>query len=951
MSGRDFVNSFQVVEKPASSSGSSVGDPDILIAGTTNARKGVVEDSDTDLAVVNPRYDWQDETRDVGQYSNVYDGMLFALRDQKHSAEQQDGESAAPTTDQKLWSTYLSPTVPTGQDPTDDLDEQLESNVFPRIQRVDFVWSAKAAGTGDKLVFMLASVRSEINEGTEIGPRSAAAPKLVTVNLTQLQAAKNPAAAGNAWRDWVSVQDFAYGDVAGALWADKRVVNDAPRSIVSGQSGPSLFARYADSIVKFDLPKDGEVVFDTRGMVPTVAVGSGAWGRTNFLMQDADIRPQTWTVSPNGQRLYVACEVTGYQSDWRFIPPPRIGEQLGVNGKPVYSGGKTRSGASDIMVIEYEVKTGSPNWTMLQGGDSADAPTAIAALSDGTLMVAGTTLSRPTAANPNGWIPRDDSNLLGAARLAPVPKSENLLRVDPSDMSSTNFLMAIKTNNRTPSKSEIDIRGGGDLLQPIVSGDVTPVVLDGTDFGKSAFGQLGAERTFRIRNVGSEALVVSAAPTIPAAFELTFGTFPQSIAPGTSYDFKVRARTATIGAAQGSIIISSNDSDEDAYSFAVKAEVIAPPPSTFSVAATAASVLEGNSGTKAVSFTVTLTPGIPAPVYPLTVQYAIVGVTATAGTDFTGGSGTLTFASASDLVKTVTATVRGDTLAEQNETFKLVLSSPSSGVVSAEAGEAVVTITNDDGTPKPLSVGFAPATYRVPEGAAGTTTRVPLTIQLTEAQATAVVVNYATSNGTASAGSDYTAKSGTVTIPAGQTQGTFNVVVTGDSTGESDETFTVRLTSATSGVLLNPAAATVTIVNDDGAAPLPTVRVSTASVTEGNTGSPKMTFTITLAKAMTTATVLTYATLDGTAKAGSHYVAATGTVTIPAGRTSATVTVTVRPNRIVDGNRTLSLQVRSGSTLVATGVGTIIDDDKAAVRAAFAAFAAEPVSTGVTKKK
>jgi chitinase len=290
-------------------------------------------------------------------------------------------------------------------------------------------------------------------------------------------------------------------------------------------------------------------------------------------------------------------------------------------------------------------------------------------------------------------------------------------------------------------------------------------------------------------------------------------------------------------------------------------------------------------------------------------------------------------------------------LAEQNETFKLVLSSPSSGVVSAEAGEAVVTITNDDGTPKPLSVGFAPATYRVPEGAAGTTTRVPLTIQLTEAQATAVVVNYATSNGTASAGSDYTAKSGTVTIPAGQTQGTFNVVVTGDSTGESDETFTVRLTSSTGGVLLNPAAATVTIVNDDGAAPLPAVRVSKASVTEGNTGSPKMTFTITLAKAMKTATVLTYTTLDGTAKAGSHYVAATGTVTIPAGRTSATVTVTVRPNRIVDGNRTLSLQVRSGSTLVATGVGTIIDDDKAAVRAAFAAFAAEPVSTGVTKKK
>jgi endoglucanase len=112
-----------------------------------------------------------------------------------------------------------------------------------------------------------------------------------------------------------------------------------------------------------------------------------------------------------------------------------------------------------------------------------------------------------------------------------------------------------------------------------------------------------------------------------------------------------------------------------------------------------------------------------------------------------------------------------------------------------------------------------------------------------------------------------------------------------------------------------------------------------------------MTFTITLAKALTTATTLTYSTLDGTAKAGRDYQATSGTVTIAAGRTTATVTVPVIANRVVDGNRTLSLQVRSGSTLVATGVGTIIDDDKAALKAAFAAFAAEPVSTGVTKKK
>jgi hypothetical protein len=60
----------------------------------------------------------------------------------------------------------------------------------------------------------------------------------------------------------------------------------------------------------------------------------------------------------------------------------------------------------------------------------------------------------------------------------------------------------------------------------------------------------------------------------------------------------------------------------------------------------------------------------------------------------------------------------------------------------------------------------------------------------------------------------------------------------------------------------------------------------------------------------------------------------------------------VKPNRIVDGNRTLSLQVRSGSTLVATGVGTILDDDKAVTRSAlaFAILAAEGASATAKKK-
>jgi hypothetical protein len=402
----------------------------------------------------------------------------------------------------------------------------------------------------------------------------------------------------------------------------------------------------------------------------------------------------------------------------------------------------------------------------------------------------------------------------------------------------------------------------------------------------------------------------------------------------------------------------SNDADEEAYAFAVKASVITPPPSTFSVAAVASSVAEGNSGTKTSSFTVTLTPGDPAPTYPLTVQYATQGVTATADTDFVAATGTLTF-NQGETTKTVNVTVKGDTTAEANETLRLVLSSPSQGVISSDSGTATVTITNDDGQPLPLSIGFVPASVRITEGNSGTR-QATLTVGLNQVSATDVSVRYATANNTALAGSDYTATSGTLVIAAGSTQGTIQVPIFGDTAPEADETFTVTLSAASAGAQISSAVASVTIANDDGSTPIPAVRVSSPSVIEGNSGSPKLSFVISLARAVTSNTVLAVATVDGTAKAGKDYLSYAGNVTILAGRSSATVTVDVIPNRIVDGNRTLSLRISSGSTVLAAGVGTIRDDDRRAaaprqspsrlsMAAAFAAYTAAPATAA--KKK
>lgn len=111
----------------------------------------------------------------------------------------------------------------------------------------------------------------------------------------------------------------------------------------------------------------------------------------------------------------------------------------------------------------------------------------------------------------------------------------------------------------------------------------------------------------------------------------------------------------------------------------------------------------------------------------------------------------------------------------------------------------------------PLGVSIADA--RVVEGNSGTSTAA-FAVTLSQASASPVTVNYATANGSATAGSDFVAGSGTVTFAAGETSKTVGIGVVGDSTVEPDETFTVTLSNP-SGATLSRTVATGTIANDD----------------------------------------------------------------------------------------------------------------------------------------
>ena len=213
------------------------------------------------------------------------------------------------------------------------------------------------------------------------------------------------------------------------------------------------------------------------------------------------------------------------------------------------------------------------------------------------------------------------------------------------------------------------------------------------------------------------------------------------------------------------------------------------------------------------------------------------------------------------------------------------------------------------------------------EGNAGTT-NVTFTASLSAASASAVSVNWATSNGSATAGSDYTAASGTVTIPAGQTSGTFTVLATGDTTPETHEKFNVTLSSPVGATILD-GDGVGTIVNDDGIG----IGIGDLTKYEGTGANTAYKFTLTLTNAPTTNIAVTVTTGNGSAIAGGNdYWAKSQTITFVPGQKTQTFTVSVKGDAVKESDEVFHVNLTNatgtGAKIVdSQGVGTIRNDD------------------------
>ena len=362
-----------------------------------------------------------------------------------------------------------------------------------------------------------------------------------------------------------------------------------------------------------------------------------------------------------------------------------------------------------------------------------------------------------------------------------------------------------------------------------------------------------------------------------------------------------------------------------------------------SISGPSAAFAEGSDAT----FTVTLSVGVASEVQ--VAWSAPLGTDSAEGADLSATSGTVTFAanSSAGATQSITITATDDALSETVESFTVTLGTITSTLSSqlslkSGASSATATISASD----PITVSISGPTGEVTEGGAGT-----YTVSLSGVAPTAdLTVSYATADGTAISGSDYTAKSGTLTFT--QTDAgdkTFTVRTIDDILAENSEDFTVSISGPTGGGGPAPSldtsktTVTTTIRDNDALLLSPSdpsgdidIQLSVAPISV-NEGAGETPFTVTAT--LKTGTPRTEDTtisliLGGTAGSSDYTAPAQASVTISANQPSGsgTLTLTLIDDDVSEGDETIIVGGSSGSLDIGSALTTIVDDDSTYLR-------------------
>ena len=392
---------------------------------------------------------------------------------------------------------------------------------------------------------------------------------------------------------------------------------------------------------------------------------------------------------------------------------------------------------------------------------------------------------------------------------------------------------------------------------------------------------------------------------------------------GTDYDENTTALTfsGTKGETETFTVSTTEDTDvEGAETFTVGLTVSG---TTLSITATdtgtgtindddgAAVTINDASADEgdAITFTVTLGQAVTG---GLTVTPSYTNGTA-ASTDYTANTTALSFTGTANEKKTFTVSTKEDAVLEANETFTVSLTSSNSGVTDTDTGTG--TINNDDS-----------AAVTINDASADEGESMTFTVTLDKAVQGGLTVTPSFTDGTATEGTDYDENTTALTFTGTANESkTFTVSTTQDTHVEGNETFTVSLTASNAGVTATDTGTGT--INDDESA---TVTINDASASEGD----KITFTVTLNKAVHGGFTVTPSYTNGTAASADYTANTTALSFTGTANETQTFTVSTKEDAVLEGNETFTVGLTSsnaGVTATDTGTGTINNDDSAAV--------------------
>jgi uncharacterized repeat protein (TIGR01451 family) len=241
--------------------------------------------------------------------------------------------------------------------------------------------------------------------------------------------------------------------------------------------------------------------------------------------------------------------------------------------------------------------------------------------------------------------------------------------------------------------------------------------------------------------------------------------------------------------------------------------------------------------------------------------------------------------------------------------------------------EADAVLANNEVTATTTVV--APPTISVADAATdeGDTGTHALTfrVSLSNPSSQVVTADFATADGTASAGADYWPTNGVITFPPGITEQFLSVQIQGDTVDEADETFYLVLSNPVNAGL-GKASATGTIRDDDG----PAISITDVTVSEGNSGTTNAVFDVYLSAPSPQTVRVEYATADGSAVAPGDYTGKSGTLIFAAGLTNRTIAVPVRGDILIESDETFFVNLfnpQAATVAKLRGVGVIRNDD------------------------